>query len=211
MTIRQIASKLASQGYDIRYRVRKDGGVLITKINNQRFTGATGNTLARQLAGEDISMARRNQLEKITRERVDVQNLYKEYRRVKRKWTKGDLPKSAGKLSFKKFKRAIKEEGKEKALKYLGEKEKYATGVAYSKNVLALADYVEQLASNLESSGEDGSEFYDLADMIRASDGSIRDEDLLPAYEELYRVNTEALTDSLLREIIRNVKRILKL
>jgi hypothetical protein len=95
MTIREIASKLASQGYSVRYRVRKDGGVLITSINNQKFTAAAGNKVARQLVGENISQKRETQLEKITRERTDKENLYKEFRRVKRKWTKGNLPKTA--------------------------------------------------------------------------------------------------------------------
>ena len=204
MTIRQIAKELTAQGYDIRYRVRKDGGVLITKINNQRFTGATGNKLARQILGQDISEPRRAQLERITRERIDVENLYKEYRRVKRKWTKGNLPKNAGKLTFKKFKKAIKEKGKAEALRFLGEKEKYASGIAYSKNVEALASYVEQTASLIEAD-----EFYDLAEEIRANDGNIRDEWIQPAYDELYRVNTEPITDSLINDIVRNVKRIL--
>ena len=204
MTIRQIAKELTAQGYDIRYRVRKDGGVLITKINNQRFTGATGNKLARQILGQDISEPRRAQLERITSERTDVENLYKEYLRVKRKWTKANLPKNAGKLTFKKFKKAIKEKGKAEALRFLGEKEKYASGIAYSKNVEALASYVEQTASLIEAD-----EFYDLAEEIRANDGNIRDEWIQPAYDELYRVNTEPITDSLINDIVRNVKRIL--
>lgn len=204
MTIRQIAKELTAQGYDIRYRVRKDGGVLITKIDNKRFVGATGNKLARQMVGQDISEPRRAQLERITRERIDVENLYKEYRRVKRKWTKGNLPKNAGKLTFKKFKKAIKEKGKAEALRFLGEKEKYASGLAYSKNIEALASYVEQTASLIEVD-----EFYDLAEEIRVNDGNIRDEWIQPAYDELYRVNTEPLTDSLINDIVRNVKRIL--
>ena len=186
MTIRQIAKELTAQGYNVRYRVRKDGGILITKIDNKRFTGATGNKVARQLTGQTISEARRTQLERITRERTDVENLYKEYRRVKRKWTKGNLPKQAGNLTFKKFKRAIAEKGKEEALRFLGEKEKYASGIAYSKNIEALASYVEQTASLIEVD-----EFYDLADEIRANDGNIRDEWIQPATTEMGRALNE--------------------
>ena len=204
MTIRQIAKELSAQGYDIRYRVRKDGGVLITKINNQRFTGATGNTIARQLTGQTITEARSTQLEKITRERTDIDNLYKEYRRVKRKWTKGNLPKQAGKLTFKKFKRAIAEKGKAEALRYLGEKEKYASGIAYSKNVEALASYIDQTETLIE---EDA--LFDSADEISANDGNLRDEWIQSAYDELYRINTEPNTRQLIQDIVRNVKRIL--
>ena len=209
MTIRQIAKELTAQGYEVRYRVRKDGGVLITKINNQKFTGASGNKIARQMTGQDISEARSTQLERITRERTDVENLYKEYTKVKRKWTKSKLPKSAGKLTFKKFRRQIAEKGKTEALRYLGEKEKYASGVAYSLNVKALADYVNMMANNLDTFGYDGSDMYNLEDEIRANDGNIREEWINPAYDELYRLNKEPLTDALINEVIRNTKRIL--
>ena len=209
MTIRQIAKELTAQGYDIRYRVRKDGGVLITKIDNKRFVGATGNKLARQMVGQDISEPRRAQLERITRERIDVENLYKEYRRVKRKWTKGNLPKNAGKLTFKKFKKAIKEKGKAEALRFLGEKEKYASGIAYSGNIIALSSYIEEVASRLDGFGFSSDKLYQLAQEVMIADGQIRDEWIQPAYDELYRFNTEPLTDSLVNEVVRNVKRIL--
>ena len=41
------------------------------------------------------------------------------------------------------------------------------------------------------------------------ADGQIRDEWIQPAYDEMYRFNTEPLTDSLINEVVRNVKRIL--
>ena len=206
MTIREIASKLASQGYSVRYRVRKDGGVLITSINNQKFTGASGNIVARKLVGENISQKREIQLEKITRERTDKENLYKEFRRAKRKWNEAKLPKTAGTLTFKKFKKAIKEAGKEEALKYLGEKEKYASGIAYSKNVEALASYIENTFALI-----DLTPIYDLAPIIRANADKIRDEWLIDAYEELYRLNNEPNTKELVEDIAKNIKKILRL
>ena len=109
-------------------------------------------------------------------------------------------------MTFKKFKRQIQEKGQAEALKYLSEKEKYASGIAYSKNVEALASYVEQTASIIESD-----ELYELADEIRNNADTIRDEWIEPAYNELYRVNTEPLTDSLIQDIVRNVRRILRL
>ena len=156
------------------------------------------------MIGQDISKARSTQLERITRERTDVENLYKEYRRVKRKWTKGNLPKQAGKLTFKKFKRAIAEKGKEEALRFLGEKEKYASGIAYSKNVEALAEYIESTFAFV-----DMSPLYDLAQDIRNNADKIRDEWIQPAYDELYRLNNEPNTDELVKEIAINIKKIL--
>lgn len=206
MKLRDIAKKLTSEGYQIKYRERKDGGILITSINGKKFTGGAGNIYARQLTGETLSSGRYIQLKTITAERTSLFNLYKEYRKVKRKWTQANLPKSSGKLTFKKFKRAIQEKGKEEALRYLGEKEKYASGIAYSKNVEALASYIEQLASFTE---ED--ELYDLAEELRNNADTIRDEWIEPSYNELYRFNTEPLTEELVREVTRNVRRILRL
>ena len=212
MTIKNVIGALQSKGYSITYRKRKDGGVLITKIDGQTFKGAKGNLLARSLLGESLSTKQTEQLSKITKERTEIKELYKEYKRVATKWRKSNLPKSAGRMSFKRFRRLVKEEGKESALKYLSEKEKYSTGIAYSKNVDALASYIEELASRVDNYGEaDSSDLYELAELVRNNDGMIRDENILPAYEELYRINTEALTDALIRDIVRNVKRILRI
>ena len=209
MTIRNIIGALQNKGYSITYRRRKDGGVLITKIDGQRFTGAKGNILARSILGESLSTKRQEQLSKITKERTELGDIYKEYRRVARKWRTSNLPKSAGKMSLKKLRRAIQEKGREEALRFLGEKEKYASGIAYSKNVQALASYIDELASRIDNYGEaDSMELNELAELVRMNDGVIKDENILPAYEELYRVNTEALTDYLIKEIVRNVKRI---
>ena len=209
MTIRAIIGALQQKGYSISFRKRRDGGVIITKIGEERFSGAKGNLLARSLLGESLSTKRSEQLSKITKERTELKELYKEYRRVTRKWRTSNLPTSAGKMSFKKFKRAIKEQGKEKALEFLYEKEKYASGLAYSKNIKALALYIEELASRLDDFDYDGGDLYDLARDVENNDGNIRDEWLKPAYDELYKLNNEPLTDNLIKEIVRNVKRIL--
>ena len=215
MTIRQIAKELSAQGYDIRYRVRKDGGVLITKINNQRFTGATGNKIARQMTGETISEARRSQLERITGERVDVQNLYKEYRRVKRKWTKWEnKPKSAGELTFKKFKRALKEEGRAEALRYLGEKEKYATGIAYSRVLDAFVGSLKSAKIKLQGIYKMGADLLqDLIDDIEDNYEKIRDEWILPAYEAMYPLTKGqiAVTEEIVKDCINEARSILRL
>ena len=211
MTIRAIIGALQNKGYSITYRFRKDGGVIITKIGEQRFSGAKGNTLARAILGESLSEKRASQLQRITKERVELGDAYKKYLKVAKKWRSANLPKSAGKISFKKFKFTIKEKGIKEALRILSEKEKYASGIAYSKNIKALSSYVEELATRLDEFGFDGSDMYDLASSIEYNDGKIREEDINPAYDELYRLSSELLSDNLVKEVAKNTKRILKI
>lgn len=46
---------LIKGGNKVKFRKRKDGGYIITKINNLRFTGAKGNAYARSLTGKQVS------------------------------------------------------------------------------------------------------------------------------------------------------------
>lgn len=73
MTMREIAAKLTQMGFKVDYRVRKDGGIIITSINNQKFDAAKGNLKARELVAETLSTARQSQLGRITRERTTRQ------------------------------------------------------------------------------------------------------------------------------------------
>ena len=45
MTTRQLVSELTSRGYSVKYRIRRDGGVLITSIDSQKFKGGKGKAL----------------------------------------------------------------------------------------------------------------------------------------------------------------------
>ena len=198
MTIRNVVSKLRQEGYKVTYRVRKDGGVLIKSINGQKFKGATGNTLARQLSGETISESREIQLR---------------YATVKRKWIRGKLPtkKNIGDLSYKRTKRVAMEEGKEAVFKYLSEKEKYAAGIAYTENVRLLKVDLERLSNIYEMQ-----ELQDLADEIWNNAEKIRDEWLVSAYEVLYEINgknanIDTVTRNKVLDVIARVKEKLRL
>ena len=70
MKVKSLVSELLKRGYDVTYRIRKDGGILITSIDSHKYKGATGNRVARMLLGEELSARRKQQLTKITRERV---------------------------------------------------------------------------------------------------------------------------------------------
>lgn len=207
--VKDIAKELVAQGFDVKVYVRKDGGVLIKEINGQKFTGASGNQAAREMVGEVLSEKRKVQLEEATKKRTTFseqfgRSVYNRFKKVQTKWRKASLPKSAGKISIKKFRKIASEQGVEEALKMLSEKEKYASGIAYSKNVEALALAVEDYADKIGDSQLD-----ELARDIRANDGKIREDAIKPAYDELYRFNTEPLTDELVTDVVSNVRIIL--
>ena len=64
-TMRSNVVKLRQQGYKVKYRTRKDGGILITSINGKKFSQAKGNAYARSLLGERLSSARSYQLARL--------------------------------------------------------------------------------------------------------------------------------------------------
>ena len=209
MTIIKIIGALQAKGYSVTYYKRKDGGYLITKINEQRFSGAKGNLLARSMLGESLSVRKEAQLRGITRERIELGDIYKAYKKVAQAWRKNP-PKNAGKMTLKKLKYQLKHHKKEEVLQMLLEKDKYRSGYAYSKNVEILAEYIEHMAYLLEDD-IDTSDLYDLAVDVRNAKDFIKEEWISPAYDELYRLNNEPLTDSLISEVIHNVRNILNL
>lgn len=191
----QVVSELISAGHDVKFYVRKDGGILIRQIDNEHFTGAHGNARARQMVGAKLSEARAKQLHYATQVRqhpvkVEVKDSIKqEYQRVKKLWNKafkakGGKPHQAGYFGWKRIKTSIKEYGEEEALRRISEAERYATGFAYAKNIQHLADYVLDAGIKLQSD-----EITQLALDIKENAYSIREEWIYPAYEKLYDLN----------------------
>lgn len=192
MTIRNIIKQLRKEGHRITYYVRKDGGVLIRSIDGQKFTGAAGNAVARQMTGQILSSARQAQ----TRFAV-----------VAKKWKRAKLPSSAGDLTFRKFTRTIKEEGLSNAYRYLSEKEKYASGIAYSKNIDYLIDKINQYKNSLEGLGrtEEIPDLDELIEFITLNAWKIKEEWMIPIYERLYDLNHGISA----KDVMENVKSII--
>ena len=63
--MRKNVALLKQQGYRVKYRTRKDGGILIKSINGKKFSGAKGNAYARSLLGQKLSSARSYQLARL--------------------------------------------------------------------------------------------------------------------------------------------------
>ena len=137
MTTRQLVSELSSKGYSVKYRIRRDGGILITSIDGQKFKGGAGNMFARTILNVQLSQRRSQQLTKITRERVihprkviveTPEDLERYRKRVMRKWRKAGL---TGSISKKNLRRIIEDRGFKGAETYLTEMERHTQGKAY--------------------------------------------------------------------------------
>ena len=137
MTLREVVSNLLGKGYKVTYRVRKDGGILITSIDGNKFSGAKGNIAARSMLGLTLSDRRKAQLTKITRERsvhprkipiYTPEDLEKYRKRVMRKWRKAGL---TGSISKRNLRRIIEDRGLKGAETYLIEMERHTENKAY--------------------------------------------------------------------------------
>ena len=195
MTMMEVVRQLQAQGHEVDFYVRKDGGILVRKIDGERYpSGASGNARARQLAGAPISEARVKQLKYATRQRKIKKPslddaIEKEYKRVKKKWNKAfkskkGKPHPAGYFGKGRIQYAIDHYGKEEALRRIREAERYASGVAYSKNVEQLAYFIKSAGATYNSQ-----ELEKLSDDLLENAFSIKEEWIRPAYDELYKLN----------------------
>lgn len=213
MTMMEVVRQLQAQGHEVDFYVRKDGGILVKNIDGERFpSGASGNARARQLVGASISEARVSQLKYATRARKvkkpsldDV--IKKEYDRIKKKWNKafkakGGKPHPAGYFGWNRIKYAVEHYGKEEALRRIREAERYASGIAYAKNVEILAQYIKSVGDQLNSQ-----ELVKLSEDLIANAYSIKEEWIKPAYDELYKLNQGIPP----KEVARNTRAILRL
>lgn len=194
MTIFDIISQLIAEGHQVKYYKRKDGGYLIQEIDGVKYSGAKGNTRAREMVGQEISVARAKQLKFALRQRKQskkkLPNAVEEaYQKTKKKWNKAfhskkGVPHPAGYFPKKKIKYIYEKYGEEEAMRRINEADRYASGIAYSKNVEHLAGFI------LDAGNKYGSqELIKLAEDLLANAYAIKDEWILPAYEKLYELN----------------------
>ena len=147
MTMIDVIDMLKEMGMEVKYIKRKDGGVRVKKIGNQRFTGSTGNQLAREMTGTTLSERRTAQLKTIKtpkgqfghRKRVEQldEDIVKRIRKVQRKMRKNQINRT-GIVTQRNYRYVLKHEGKEEAERRLAQAERYASGLAYVENVDAL-------------------------------------------------------------------------
>ena len=201
MTTRQLVNQLRNQGYNVTFYVRKDGGILITSINGERFKGAKGNVYARSLLGEVFSERRTAQLTKITRERVKrprkipvetPEDLERFRKRVMRKWRKAGL---SGSVSKKNLRKIIEERGFEGAKAYLEEMERHTQGKAYFGAIEGLLARIQNDIDVLEDDSE--IDYLQKAyDLIEEHKEEFKQEWLFPIFDSLYNFERGMITAS---------------
>lgn len=196
MLLKDIISELQTEGFEIEFRQRSDGGLLITKINGVSFKGASGNTRARQIAGVQLSEAQIQQRDynvkkyiknfKKPKEKFD-EDLKAKVKRVQRIWR---YNKVNGKITMRKAREHFKQEGKKGVEDYLNKMARYGQGFAYTENVRWLSEYARNVASGLAANNEINAynKYIELADYIIQNANTFREAWINPIYSYLYEV-----------------------
>ena len=174
MKLITIVKNLQNAGVDIKYRIRKDGGILVTEVDGMRFSGAYGNSFIRSMTGESLSEAQIKQRQKIkppkkvapmARKKADVpENVKRQIAKLQRLYRKDE---KNGKPTIKNWRYVKEKYGEQEANRLLQQSEYYVRGIAYTENIKALIQRLEQLANIITASGSDASQIYDLIDAVR--------------------------------------------
>lgn len=192
MTMREVVKQIESQGHLVKFRIRTDGGILITSIDGMKFSGAKGNSFARGMIGVTLSEARAVQtaknVQKYIKKKQLTEDLKKEIRKVQRKWRKNKI-KAKGKVTTKKVRWNLENLGEKEARKKLRQMEKYAEGIAYSENVEWLAQRIESFSRKFP---EHSQKFQNLADKVRNLTSTFKEDWIDPINQLLYELNVRA-------------------
>lgn len=190
MSTRQLVKFLQDNGHQVTYYIRKDGGVLIKSIDGIQYTGATGNKVARWMAGEQLAPRRAQQLKTITERRIikpkkplppTPEGLETMRKRVMRKWRKANL---RGSISKRNLKRMIEDRGIEGARIYLEEMERRTEGKAYKGSINGLIARIEQDMVNASASDKEYLQM--LIDLIKDNEENFKEEWMLSIVDKLY-------------------------
>ena len=196
MLLKDIIKQLETEGFEIEFRTRSDGGLLITKINGISFKGAAGNTRARQIAGVQLSQAQISQRSynvrtyikgvKHPKEKFD-EDLKAKVKKVQYTWRKNKVN---GKITMRKAREHFKQEGRKGVIDYLNKMERYGSGFAYIENVRWLSGYAENVAMGLALNNENkaSEEYIKLATYILNHSETFREAWISPIYSYLYEV-----------------------
>lgn len=148
--------ELMNKGYNINFRIRSDGGIIVKEINGEKFSGAKGNEMIRILSNVSLSEKQQSQLLSIKPKKLDTipKEIKSQLRKTQKVWRKkrslGGL-KNTGKVTSKKVRYRLKTYGVEATLSFLKESEKYAQGYAYTKNVDILLQKIDNYIEMLEN------------------------------------------------------------
>lgn len=151
----KMAAMLQEKGFKISLIFRKEGGARITKINGERFQGSKGNIKARELLGLQFTEARQKQLKGIKQQKGVFGNrkekLPEEFLKLQneanRAFKKG---KNTAKVTRKKIRYRLENDGYTDTLNYLKNAVRYAKGFAFDEN---LQIYYLRMQGNVAKGG----------------------------------------------------------
>lgn len=186
---------------------------MITSIDGRKYSGAKGNTEARQMLGIRLNKRRQQQLSynvgKFIRGKKKERTLKKKIKRALRKaqriWKKNKVQ---GELNAPNVKRHIKEYGMKEALRYLNRMMRYGQGLAYEKNVKYLADYVLRISMSLEGEAKD--EAVNLSKRIRGMKATFKEKWIKPIYELLYEIRMSGFDSAKALEVFKVVNEMIQ-
>lgn len=175
MKLINIVKELQAQGVDIKYRVRKDGGILITQVSGMKFTAAEGNRFVRQMTGQALSEAQVKQriaikppkkISPARRKKPAIpENVKKEIQKLQRLYRKDN---KKGKPTIKNYRYVSEKYGEEEAKRLLKQSEYYIKGIAYTENIEALIMRLLQIKTSVENAAEDASIIQELIDSTKS-------------------------------------------
>lgn len=194
----ELVKQLQVQGYKVTYRVRTDGGILITSINGRKFKGAEGNIRAREVLGVELSTRRAMQLRKITRTRrikrpkvVTPESLETQRKRVVRKWRKAGL---SGSIAKSNLEAIIRDRGIKGAKEYLDNMEKRAEGYANEGEIEALLQRLKQ--DIYSSDDEEIKDIQKMIDYIEDHRDNFPQKNIFKIFDEIYNWENGTISSS---------------
>lgn len=157
MTLLEVVNLYKAKGHKVSYRVRSDGGIIITSVDGRKFTRAgTGNKYLREITGQSLSGKRAIQtsynvgkfikLEKGQHKATskgDDPELIKLMRKVQGQWRKNQTI-GEGKVNVRNLRWYVRKYGKAYAKAYLERRLNYSKGIAYEENVYYWADTIKK-------------------------------------------------------------------
>lgn len=206
MKLINVVQELQAQGYKIKFRIRTDGGIIVTQVGSKKFTSLTeGNRYVRQLSGVELSEARRVQTsynvqkfiklkegQKKASSLGDTQELKNLTKKVQREWRKRKVV-GEGRVTIRKVRWIAKNKGEEEAKLYLERRLSYSKGFAYDENVDYYASVIVRMGINTKYE----SEFQELANKLRSKKGFVKEVEHLQKIHDIWYNSGKSLGQKL--------------
>ena len=198
MLLIDIVQQLISEGHKITFRIRTDGGIIVTSVDNKKTGITEGNKLVREMAGESgkLSVKREAQTsynvnkfiklkegEKRLKQGIseDLEKKLKKIQRMSRKRNNAQEVR----VTKKKLRWYVKEYGEKRASEYLQSRERYLQGFANFENINYLEQRLERMKGEA-TTPEEISAIDGLIQYIEAHKETFREEWITPCYEAIY-------------------------